>query len=92
MKKVLIRFLLLGTAFVLFFSIVRESRVEATAATIRAEAEIVEPVEGVPENTMNGTAAGMMISGIVMIVIVMSFLTRVEKKKKKYVGSNLSMS
>ena len=92
MRKVLIRFLLLGTVFVLFFSAVKASRIEVKAATVSAEAVSVEPVEGVPDNTMNGTAAGMMISGIVMIVFVMSFLTRVEKKKKKYIGSNLSMS
>lgn len=92
MRKVLIRFLLLATAFVLIFSAVKASRVDVAAATVSAEAQSVEPVEGVPENTMNGTAAGMMISGIVMIIVVMSFLTRVEKKKKKYIGSNLSMS
>lgn len=91
MRKVWIRFLLLGVMFVLLFSAVKTSRVNAAPA-VSTEAESVEPVEGAPENTLNGTAAGMMISGIVMIIFVMTVLTRVEKKKKKYVGSNLSMS
>lgn len=91
MRKIWIRFLLLGVTFVLMFSAVKASRVDAAPA-VSTEVESVEPVEGAPENTLNGTAAGMMISGIVMIIFVMTVLTRVEKKKKKYVGSNLSMS
>lgn len=84
MRKIWIRFLLLGVTFVLMFSAVKASRVDAAPA-VSTEAESVEPVEGAPENTLNGTAAGMMISGIVMIIFVMTVLTRVEKKKKKYV-------
>lgn len=89
MRRVLIRFLLLGIAFVLIFSAVRISRVDAAVST---EMEITEVVEGAAENTVNGTAVGMMVSGIVMIVLVTTFLGRVEKKKKKYVSSNLSLS
>ena len=46
MRKVLIRFLLLATAFVLIFSAVKASRVDVAAATVSAEAESVEPVYG----------------------------------------------
>lgn len=90
MKRFRFRFLMLGIALILVFSAVRTSSINAAADT---EAVMAESLEEEAEDTVNGTSVGMMVSGIVMIVIVMSFLGRVEeKKKKKYIKSNLSLS
>lgn len=90
MKRFRFRFLILGLVLLIAFSVVRTSSINAAADTGTVMAESSEEEA---EDTVNGTSVGMMVSGIVMVVIVMSFLGRVEeKKKKKYIKSNLSLS
>lgn len=93
MKSFRFRVLLLGIACVLFFSAAKTSSISAAvnqASVVTDTSE--ETMEETAEDTVNGTAVGMMVSGIVMVVVVMTFLGRIEKKKKKYINSNLSLS
>lgn len=89
MKRFRLRFFILGLAFVLILSGAGAFRIDAATDT---ETVMSDSSEETAEDTVNGTAVGMMVSGMVMVVVVMSFLGRVEKKKKKYLNSNLSIS
>lgn len=90
MKKFRFRFLILGLLLVLLFSAAGTNGIHAAADKQPAAVETLEEEAG---DTVNDSAVGMMISGIVMVVIVMTFLGRVEeKKKKKYMKSNLGLS